>query len=145
MLQRRVLKVWGWQLKVISLGRDKRRRRKRRKRCSATGARTGEECPELKGGASANAATHGDDSYNSSDVLVVSNMRSTKAEAWMLDSTCSFHATPNREWFSSYKSGEFGLAYVSDDTGYRVAGVGDICRGSKPDSRVKGRYGEARS
>ena len=37
-----------------------------------------------------------------------------------------FHATPNREWFSSYKSGEFGLAYVGDDTGYRVAGVGDI-------------------
>ena len=28
--------------------------------------------------------------------------------------------------FSSYKSGEFDLAYVGDDTGYRVAGVGDI-------------------
>jgi hypothetical protein len=30
------------------------------------------------------------------------------------------------EWFSSYKSGEFGSAYVGDDTGYRVAGIGDI-------------------
>ena len=82
--------------------------------------------PELNGGASANKATHGDDSDSSSDVLVVSDRRSTKSEAWMLDSACSFHATPNREWFSSYKSGEFGLAYVGDDTGYRVAGVGDI-------------------
>ena len=44
----------------------------------------------------------------------------------MLDSASSFHATPNREWFSSYKSGEFGSAYVGDDTGYRVAGIGDI-------------------
>ena len=84
------------------------------------------DCPELNGGASANKATHGDDSDNSSDVLIVSDRRSTKGEAWMLDSACSFHATPNREWFSSYKSGEFGLAYVGDDTGYRVAGVGDI-------------------
>src|SRR3954467_13865077 len=74
----------------------------------------------------ANVAARGDDSDSSSDVLVVSDMRSTKSEVWMLDSASSFHATPNREWFSSYKSGEFGSAYVGDDTGYRVAEVGDI-------------------
>ncbi|KAE8821378.1 putative retrovirus-related pol polyprotein [Hordeum vulgare] len=84
------------------------------------------DCRELNGGSSANMAIHGDDSDNSSDALVVSDMRSTKSEAWMLDSACSFHATPNKEWFSSYKSGDFGLAYMGDDTGYRVAGVGDI-------------------
>ena len=83
-------------------------------------------CPDLNGGSSANVAARGDDSDNSSDVLIVSDKRSIKSEAWMLDSASSFHATPNREWFSSYKSGEFGLAYVGDDTGYRVAGVGDI-------------------
>ena len=33
---------------------------------------------------------------------------------------------PNREWFSLYKSGEFGSVYVGDDTGYRVVGIGDI-------------------
>jgi hypothetical protein len=44
----------------------------------------------------------------------------------MLDSASSFHATPNREWFSSYKSGELDTTYVGDDTGHRVAGVGDI-------------------
>lgn len=71
-------------------------------------------------------AIHGDDSDNSSDALIVSDKRSTKNEAWMLDSTCSFHATPNKEWFSLYKSDDFGLAYMGDDTGYRVAGVGDI-------------------
>ena len=129
MLQRRVLKVWGWQFKVISSGREEAEKKKKKKvqcyRCKDWG-HIKRECPELKGGASANAATHGDGSDSDSDVLVVSNRRSTKTEAWMLDSACSFHATPNREWFSSYKSGEFGLAYVGDDTGYRVAGVGDI-------------------
>ena len=37
-----------------------------------------------------------------------------------------FSCDNQQEWFSSYKSGEFGLAYVGDDTDYRVAGVGDI-------------------
>ena len=62
----------------------------------------------LNGGSKANMTARGDDSDNSSDVLAVSDMRSTKSKAWMLDSASSFHATPNREWFSSYKSGEFG-------------------------------------
>jgi len=84
------------------------------------------DCPDLKDGSSANIATHGDDSDSSGDVLLVSNRRSTKGEAWMLDSASSFHATPNREWFSSYKSGELDTAYLGDDTGYRVAGVGDV-------------------
>ena len=39
------------------------------------------ECPELKVGASANVATHGDGSDSDSDVPVVSNRRSTKDEA----------------------------------------------------------------
>ena len=65
------------------------------------------------GGSSANVAARGDDSDSSSDVLVVSDRRSTKSEAWMLGSASSFHATPNREWFSSYKFGEFGSAYVA--------------------------------
>src|SRR3954471_19781263 len=81
---------------------------------------------DLDDGSSANVAARGDDSDSSSDVLVVSDSRSTKSEAWMLDSASSFHATPNKEWFFSYKSGEFGSAYVGDDTGYRVAGIGDM-------------------
>lgn len=36
------------------------------------------DCPDLNGGASANMVIHGDDSDSSSDVLVVSDRRSTK-------------------------------------------------------------------
>ena len=35
--------------------------------------------------------------------------QSKDAEAWILDSASSFHVTPRKEWFSSYKSGEFGF------------------------------------
>jgi hypothetical protein len=65
------------------------------------------------------------DSDNNGDVLSISDsVQST--EVWMLDSASSFHATHKREWFTSYKSGDFGLAYLGDDTGYRAIGVGDI-------------------
>jgi hypothetical protein len=65
------------------------------------------------------------DSDSDGDVLSVSdNMQTT--EVWMLDSASSFHATHEREWFTSYKSGDFGLAYLGDDTGYRAIEVGDI-------------------
>lgn len=70
-------------------------------------------------------ATHGDDLDSSSDVLLASYKWSTKDEAWMLDSASSFHVPPNRYWFSSYESGEFDLAYVGDDAGYHVDGIGD--------------------
>ena len=84
------------------------------------------DCPDLNGGSSANMATQGDDSDDNCEVLLVSDSRSTKDEAWRLDSASSFHATPNMEWFSSYKSGELETAYVGDDMGHRVGGVGDI-------------------
>ena len=75
------------------------RTRKRKIIYSVTRVSSGDmrkDCPELNGGASANKATHGDDSDNSTGVLVVSDRRSTKSEAWMLDPACSFHATPNK-------------------------------------------------
>ncbi|KAK4400828.1 hypothetical protein Sango_1188900 [Sesamum angolense] len=36
-------------------------------------------------------------------------------DAWILDSGYSYHITPNREWFSSYRSGNSGSVYLGDD------------------------------
>ena len=44
----------------------------------------------------------------------------------MLDSASSFHATPKKEWFSSYIEEDGGLAHLRDDSSYRIIGVGDI-------------------
>ena len=44
----------------------------------------------------------------------------------MLDSASSYHVTSKREWFSSYKSGDFGVVYLGNDTSYGVVGVGDV-------------------
>lgn len=65
------------------------------------------------------------DSNNDSNRLSVSSEKQSN-EASMLDSASSFHATNKVEWFPSHKAGDFGIAYLGHDTGYRVVGVGDI-------------------
>ena len=35
-------------------------------------------------------------------------------EVWILDTRSSFHVTSNKEWFLSYKSGDFGVVYQVD-------------------------------
>jgi hypothetical protein len=83
------------------------------------------DCPEKYKKASANVAMSKSDSNNDGDVLSVSDSVQS-IEAWMLDSSSSFHATYKREWFTLCKSGDFGLTYLGDETGYRAIGVGDI-------------------
>jgi hypothetical protein len=74
------------------------------------------DCPERYQKASANVAMSKSDLDNDGDVLSVSdNVQSI--EAWMLDSVSSFLATHKREWLTTYKSGDFGLAYLGDDMG----------------------------
>ena len=65
-----------------------------------------------------------DDSDSDGDVLTVSSKKF--CEAWLLDLASSFHATPKKEWFSSYIEEDGGLAHLGDNSGYRIIGVGDI-------------------
>ena len=64
------------------------------------------------------------DSDSDGDVLTVSSEKS--CEVWLLDLASSFHATPKKEWFSSYIEKDDGLTHLGDDSAYRIIGVGDI-------------------
>ena len=37
------------------------------------------------------------------ELLVESNVDLRAGENWILDSCCTFHMTPNRDWFSTYE------------------------------------------
>jgi len=47
-------------------------------------------------------------------------------DAWILDSRCSYHITPKREWFKTYKSTNFGCVYLGDDRCCNIVGIGDV-------------------
>ena len=45
---------------------------------------------------------------------------------WVVDSAASYHATPNRELFSTYKIGDFGCVKMGNITNSNIVGIGDI-------------------
>ncbi|KAH7688933.1 RNA-directed DNA polymerase protein [Dioscorea alata] len=68
------------------------------------------DCPKLKkqidekrdeSSKSANVVQSGNSDCSDGDMLLVSTNQFM--DAWILDSGCSYHITPNREWFSSYR------------------------------------------
>ncbi|KAG8501094.1 hypothetical protein CXB51_003171 [Gossypium anomalum] len=64
---------------------------------------------------------------NGDDFLLVSkNDNSNLTSEWILDSECSFHMCPNREWFSTHSSIEGGVVRMGNDSSSKVIGIGTI-------------------
>ncbi|CAJ2662759.1 unnamed protein product [Trifolium pratense] len=83
------------------------------------------DCPNRKKGASTSAnIVQTDDSGSEGDLLCVSSSKCT--DAWILDSSCSYHMTSNREWFTTFRSGSFGFVYLGDDKACAITGIGQI-------------------
>ncbi|KAE8735061.1 hypothetical protein F3Y22_tig00000477pilonHSYRG00233 [Hibiscus syriacus] len=61
---------------------------------------------------------------NEGDMLSISMTQLT--DAWILDSGCSYHITPNREWFSTYILVKSGSVYLGDYRCCNIVGIGDV-------------------
>ena len=46
---------------------------------------------------------------------------------WVINLTASYHVTPRKEFFTSYKVGNLGRAKMSNESCAHIAGIGDIC------------------
>ena len=65
-----------------------------------------------------------DSDFGDGDMLVVSTNQ--YVDVWFLNSTASYHMTPNKEWFTSYRSGSFGTIHLGDDKICAITGIGTI-------------------
>ncbi|KAG8487958.1 hypothetical protein CXB51_018091 [Gossypium anomalum] len=64
---------------------------------------------------------------NGDDFLLVSTSDNSKLTSeWILDSGCSFHMCPNREWFSTYSSVEGGVVRMGNYSSSKVIGIGTV-------------------
>ncbi|GKV36538.1 hypothetical protein SLEP1_g44659 [Rubroshorea leprosula] len=45
---------------------------------------------------------------------------------WVIDTIASYHVTPNRDWFSSYKEGDFGYLKMGNRSEAKIVGVSDV-------------------
>uniref|UniRef100_A0A2N9I3V5 CCHC-type domain-containing protein n=1 Tax=Fagus sylvatica TaxID=28930 RepID=A0A2N9I3V5_FAGSY len=48
-------------------------------------------------------------------------------DEWVIDSAASYHVTPRREFFTSYKAGNLGRVKMVNKSYADIVGIGDIC------------------
>ncbi|KAE8731151.1 hypothetical protein F3Y22_tig00002840pilonHSYRG00482 [Hibiscus syriacus] len=91
------------------------------------------DCPKLKkqtdkkrddSSKSVNVVKDDNSDYSEGDILSISMTQLT--DIWILDFGCSYHITPNREWFSTYRSVNYGSVYLGDDRCCNIVGIGDV-------------------
>ncbi|CAA0833091.1 Thioredoxin H2 [Striga hermonthica] len=89
-----------------------------------------QDCPKWKkqtadmSSKSANVVQNEESDCSDGDMLSISTAQYD--DAWILDSGCSYHITPNREWFATYKSGNSGSVFLGDDRCCGIVGIGDV-------------------
>ena len=61
------------------------------------------------------------------ELLVASDANSRAGENWILDFSCTFHMTPNPNWFSTYEPVHKGAILMGNNAFCKVAGIGTVC------------------
>ncbi|KAG8492194.1 hypothetical protein CXB51_009888 [Gossypium anomalum] len=64
--------------------------------------------------------------YSDVELLVTSVNDSKVSEEWILDSGCIFHMSPNRDWFTTYKTVSEGVVLMGNNASCKIAGVRTI-------------------
>ncbi|KAE8655753.1 Retrovirus-related Pol polyprotein from transposon TNT 1-94 [Hibiscus syriacus] len=67
-----------------------------------------------------------DDNFDCSEGDMLSISTTELTDVWILDSGCSYHITPNREWFLTYMSVNSGFVYLGDDRCCNIVGIGEV-------------------
>ncbi|KAL0650216.1 hypothetical protein Bca4012_092907 [Brassica carinata] len=72
---------------------------------------------------SANIVQKNDDSEGSADSDMLAVTSGDHLDSWILDTGASFHMTPNKGWFETYKVGNMGSVRLADDKVCGVVGI----------------------
>ncbi|KAG8502566.1 hypothetical protein CXB51_001088 [Gossypium anomalum] len=84
-------------------------------------------CPKLKnkGKAVVDACVAKHDTSDS-ELSLVASSSSFHLDEWILDSSCTYHMSPNREWFSDLVELNGGVVYMGNDNACKTVGIGSI-------------------
>ena len=66
------------------------------------------------------------DDHSNGELLAVFHGDSKPSEEWVLDSSCTFHMCPNRDWFSTYEIVSKGTVLMGKEASSKVADVGIV-------------------
>ena len=60
------------------------------------------------------------------DMLSVTSNSKHPVDSWILDLGCSFHVTPNKDWFDTYRSVNSGIVTMSNGAHCKITDIGNI-------------------
>ena len=87
------------------------------------------DCPKLKrrgkSPQDANGAECKSDAESDICLLVMPSM-SIHPNDWILDSSCTYHMCPIREWFLEFQELDGGIVYMGNDNSCKIAEIGSI-------------------
>jgi len=72
------------------------------------------------------AAIVQDDSLDESLVLATDSHQQRHSEQWILDSGCSFHMCPHKEWLDDYEEKAGGNVLMGNDAPCKTIGIGSV-------------------
>ncbi|KAG8472638.1 hypothetical protein CXB51_034574 [Gossypium anomalum] len=64
--------------------------------------------------------------YRDGELLVASFNNSKVSDEWILDSGYTFHMSPNRDWFTTYRILLEVVIFMKNNASYKIIGVGTI-------------------
>ncbi|KAG8485080.1 hypothetical protein CXB51_021402 [Gossypium anomalum] len=64
--------------------------------------------------------------YSDGELLVASVNNSKVSKEWILDSGCTFHMSPNQDWFTTYETVSKGVILMGNNTSCKITSVGTI-------------------
>ncbi len=66
------------------------------------------------------------DEKSDAELLVAYADCAQTSDQWILDTACTYHMCPNRDWFATYEAVQGGTVLMGDDTPFGVAGIGIV-------------------
>ena len=59
-------------------------------------------------------------------MLSISSSRDHLTDSLIMDSACSYHLMPNKDWFDTYRLVDYGYLLMGNDASCRVVGMGNM-------------------
>nr|CAD41912.2 OSJNBa0033G05.13 [Oryza sativa Japonica Group] len=87
--------------------------------------RTGKYIPKGKKEEEGKAAVVTDEKSDAELLVAYAGCAQT-SDQWILDTACTYHMCPNRDWFATYEVVQGGTVLMGDDTPCEVAGIGTV-------------------
>jgi hypothetical protein len=67
-----------------------------------------------------------ENSKGSDLVLAISISDDCSNDKWVLDTTCTFHMSPKRDWFTTYDTVNGGSVLMGNNVACKIVGIGTI-------------------